>query len=87
MDNDDPILEEAEKKEELTPRTWKEIQQWTRSRPKGRFVAIPKKDFGVWYELRKTKTGTVLISLHRDFETNQLEKNIVPWNSIPSYWI
>ena len=80
MDNNNPILEE--KQEDSTPRTWKEIQQWARTRPKGKFISIPKKD-----ELRKTNTETVLISLHRDYETNQLEKNIVPWDSIPSYWI
>lgn len=83
MDNDNPILEEEAK--EPAPRTWKEIQLWAATRPKGKFIAIPKKNFGVWYELRKTRTGTVLISLHPDFETNQLEKNIVPWDTIPSF--
>ena len=64
-------------------RTWKEIQIWTKSLPSGYFYSIPKKQFGVWYQLRKYKNSNALFAFSQDYETGLKEMTMVPWNSIP----
>ena len=82
--NPEVINEEEEPEVEETP-SWRAIQVWARHRPKGIFTSIPKKKFGVWYELRNTGKETILLALAKDPSTGEVETTPVPWTSIPSY--
>ena len=84
-DSTEESSEDAAPEEPISKRTWKEIQFWARNRPKGKFISIPKKRFGVWYELRNTGNETILLAITKDPDTNEIERIPVDWEAVPSF--